>query len=72
APRPEAPYEPPPPPPDEPPPPPEPAPVDESDEVDPEGDADVDGAEAEMSGMALIQRELGGQIIREIDNSSAT
>ncbi|GAA0553317.1 DNA polymerase III subunit gamma and tau [Actinomadura livida] len=72
APRPEAPYEPPPPPPDEPPPPPEPAPVDESDEVDPEGDADADGAEAEMGGMALIQRELGGQIIREIDNSSAT
>ncbi|WP_396453942.1 DNA polymerase III subunit gamma and tau [Actinomadura sp.] len=58
------------PPPDEPPPPPEPAPVDESDEVDPEGDADADGTEAEMSGMALIQRELGGQIIREIDNSN--
>jgi DNA polymerase-3 subunit gamma/tau len=58
-----------PPPPDEPPPPPEPSPVDESDEVDPEGDADADGTEAEMSGMALIQRELGGQIIREIDNS---
>ncbi|TYB49216.1 DNA polymerase III subunit gamma and tau [Actinomadura chibensis] len=58
----------PPPPPDEPPPPPEP--MDESDEVDPEGDADVDGTEAEMTGMALIQRELGGQIIREIDNSS--
>jgi DNA polymerase-3 subunit gamma/tau len=44
--------------------------VDESDEVDPEGDADADGTEAEMSGMALIQRELGGQIIREIDNSN--
>lgn len=58
-----------PPPPDEPPPPPEPAPMDESDEVDPEGDADADGTEAEMNGMALIQRELGGQIIREIDNS---
>ncbi|MEU5988213.1 DNA polymerase III subunit gamma and tau [Spirillospora sp. NPDC047418] len=58
------------PPPDEPPPPPEPAPVDESDEVDPEGDADADGTEAEMSGMALIQRELGGQVIREIDNSN--
>ncbi|SEG82740.1 DNA polymerase-3 subunit gamma/tau [Thermomonospora echinospora] len=56
-----------PPPPDEPPPPPEP--IDESDEVDPEGDADADGTEAEISGMALIQRELGGQIIREIDNS---
>ncbi|GAA2619072.1 DNA polymerase III subunit gamma and tau [Actinomadura fulvescens] len=53
---------------DEPPPPPEP-PVDESDEVDPEGDADADGTEAEASGMALIQRELGGQIIREIDNT---
>ncbi|WP_030163389.1 DNA polymerase III subunit gamma and tau [Spirillospora albida] len=57
------------PPPDEPPPPPEPDPVDESEEVDPEGDADADGSEAEMTGMALIQRELGGQIIREIDNS---
>ncbi|MUN38019.1 DNA polymerase III subunit gamma and tau [Actinomadura litoris] len=58
-----------PPPPDEPPPPPDPGPVDESDEVDPEGDADADGTEAEMSGMALIQRELGGQIIKEIDNT---
>ncbi|GLW64569.1 hypothetical protein Arub01_28130 [Actinomadura rubrobrunea] len=56
-----------PPPPDEAPPP-EP-PFDESDEVDPEGDADADSAEAELTGMALIQRELGGQIIREIDNS---
>ena len=74
APRPEAAPEPPPPPPppEKPPPPPEPVPVDESDEVDPEGDADADGTEAEMSGMALIQRELGGQIIREIDNSSAS
>ncbi|MEU4827819.1 DNA polymerase III subunit gamma and tau [Actinomadura sp. NPDC023710] len=62
--------EPPPPPPDEPPPPPEPSPVDESEEVDPEGDADAEGTEAEMGGMALIQRELGGQIIREIDNSA--
>ncbi|TDC42983.1 hypothetical protein E1281_35630 [Actinomadura sp. KC345] len=70
APRPEPAPEPPPPPPDEPPPPPEPAPMDESDEVDPDGDADADGTEAEMSGMALIQRELGGQIIREIDNSA--
>ncbi|WP_433330757.1 DNA polymerase III subunit gamma and tau [Spirillospora sp. CA-294931] len=58
-----------PPPPDEPPPPPEPMPVDEGDEVDPLGDADADGTEAEASGMALIQRELGGQIIREIDNT---
>ncbi|SNR39118.1 DNA polymerase III subunit gamma and tau [Actinomadura mexicana] len=70
APRADGPPEPPPPPPDEPPPPPEPPPADESDEVDPEGDADADGTEAEMSGMALIQRELGGQIIREIDNSA--
>ncbi|MFI0369429.1 DNA polymerase III subunit gamma and tau [Actinomadura sp. 1N219] len=61
--------EPPPPPPDEPPPPPEPPPMDESDEVDPEGDADAEGAEAEMNGIALLQRELGGQIIRENDNS---
>ena len=52
-----------------PPPPDEPPPVDETDEVDIEGDADADGNEAEISGMALIQRELGGQIIREIDNS---
>ncbi|URN08495.1 hypothetical protein LUW74_37415 [Actinomadura madurae] len=59
----------PPPPPDEPPPPPDPGPLDESDEVDPEGDADADGIEAEMNGMALIERELGGRIIREIDNS---
>jgi DNA polymerase-3 subunit gamma/tau len=58
-----------PPPPDEPPPPPDPGPVDESEEVDPVGDADADGSELEASGMALIQRELGGQIIREIDNS---
>ncbi|GAA1553461.1 hypothetical protein GCM10009678_40530 [Actinomadura kijaniata] len=58
-----------PPPPDEPPPPPEPGPIDEREEVDPEGDADADGTEAEMSGMALIQRELGGQVIREIDNT---
>ncbi|TDC86825.1 DNA polymerase III subunit gamma and tau [Actinomadura sp. 7K507] len=65
-----APEPPPPPPPDEPPPPPDPPPMDESDEVDPVGDADADGTEAEMSGMALIQRELGGQIIREIDNSA--
>ncbi|MEU5880869.1 DNA polymerase III subunit gamma and tau [Spirillospora sp. NPDC047279] len=56
------------PPADEPPPPPEP-PLDESDEVDPVGDADADGTEAEASGMALIQRELGGKIIREIDNT---
>jgi DNA polymerase-3 subunit gamma/tau len=51
-----------------PPPPPDPPPMDESDEVDPLGDADA-GADAEVNGMALIQRELGGQIIREIDNT---
>ncbi|RFU42627.1 DNA polymerase III subunit gamma and tau [Actinomadura logoneensis] len=58
-----------PPPPDEPPPPSEPGPPDDIDVVDPEGDADYDGTEAEAGGMALIQRELGGQIIREIDNT---
>ncbi|MBC6456414.1 DNA polymerase III subunit gamma and tau [Actinomadura sp. HBU206391] len=52
-----------------PPPPPDgPAPMDESDEVDPDGDADA-STDTEFSGMALIQRELGGQIIREIDNT---
>jgi DNA polymerase-3 subunit gamma/tau len=45
-----------------------PPPVDESEEVDPEGDADA-GADEAMSGMVLIQRELGGQIIKEIDNT---
>jgi DNA polymerase-3 subunit gamma/tau len=45
-----------------------PPPMDESEEVDPEGDADA-GAEETMSGMVLIQRELGGQIIKEIDNT---
>jgi DNA polymerase-3 subunit gamma/tau len=63
-----APPPPPPPVPDEPPPP--PAPLDEADEVDPEGDANADG-DGEYSGMALIQRELGGQVIQEIDNSSS-
>jgi DNA polymerase-3 subunit gamma/tau len=53
---------------DEPPPPP-PPPIDERDEVDPVGDANADG-EGEHSGMALIQRELGGQVIQEIDNSA--
>jgi DNA polymerase-3 subunit gamma/tau len=48
-----------------------PPPYDELDEVDPEGDANADGGEGEHSGMALIQRELGGQVIQEIDNSSA-
>lgn len=36
------------------------------DEPDPAGDADAD---AEMTGMELIQRELGGQIIGEIEDS---
>lgn len=49
------------------PPPPE-APMDESDEVDPDGDRDA-GVEEAINGMALIQRELGGQIIKEIDNT---
>ncbi|GAA4238993.1 DNA polymerase III subunits gamma/tau [Actinomadura meridiana] len=53
------------------PPPPSPPPVDESDEVDPEGDADADDTAAETSGMALLERELGGQIIKEIDSSAA-
>ncbi|MQA83048.1 MAG: DNA polymerase III subunit gamma and tau [Streptosporangiales bacterium] len=35
-------------------------------EVDPDNDADVDPG---LTGMALIQQELGGQIIDEIDNS---
>ncbi|TNY35129.1 DNA polymerase III subunit gamma and tau, partial [Thermomonospora catenispora] len=59
--------EPPPPPPPEPPPP--PVPIDETDEVDPEGDATMDDHEAAISGVELIKRELGGQVIREIDNS---
>ena len=36
------------------------------DEADPRGDADAD---AEVTGMELIQRELGGQIIGEIEDS---
>ena len=55
-----------PPPPEQPPEPSEP--LDEADEVDPEGDADA-GVEAALTGMALIQRELGGQVIQEIDNT---
>jgi DNA polymerase-3 subunit gamma/tau len=58
-----------PPAPDEPPPP--PPPIDERDEVDPEGDANADDDSGAHSGMALIQRELGGQVIQEIDNSSS-
>jgi DNA polymerase-3 subunit gamma/tau len=44
-----------------------PSPVAEADEVDPDNDADAD-ADA-LTGMALIQRELGGQIIGEIDHT---
>jgi DNA polymerase III subunit gamma/tau len=51
----------------EPPPPPD-GPQDEAFEVDPEGDADA-GADEITNGMALIQKELGGEIIKEIDNS---
>ncbi|MET8161436.1 DNA polymerase III subunit gamma and tau [Sphaerisporangium sp. NPDC005289] len=39
----------------------------ETDEVDPDNDADAD-ADA-LTGMALVQRELGGQIIGEIDHT---
>jgi DNA polymerase III subunit gamma/tau len=53
---------------DDPGPPPPDEPMDEADEVDPEGDADAD-VEAAMTGMALIERELGGQVIQEIDNT---
>jgi DNA polymerase III subunit gamma/tau len=42
--------------------------VDDVDEVDPEGDADADDQAAEVTGMALIQKELGGEIIDEIQN----
>ncbi len=37
------------------------------DDVDPLNDDDADVSE--LSGMALIQRELGGRIIEEIDHS---
>jgi DNA polymerase III subunit gamma/tau len=39
----------------------------DADEVDPlnDEDADVDA----LSGMALLQRELGGQVIGEIDHT---
>ncbi|GAA3081114.1 DNA polymerase III subunit gamma and tau [Streptosporangium carneum] len=43
------------------------APASDTDEVDPLNDADAD-VDA-LSGMALIQRELGGQIIGEIDHT---
>ncbi len=38
-----------------------------SDDVDPLNDADADVDE--LTGMALIQRELGGRVIEEIDHS---
>jgi DNA polymerase-3 subunit gamma/tau len=44
--------------------------MDESDEADYEDDAAADtDVVGGMSGMVLIQRELGGQIIKEIDNT---
>ncbi|GHH65817.1 DNA polymerase III subunit gamma and tau [Streptosporangium violaceochromogenes] len=43
------------------------APAPDADEVDPLNDADADVDE--LTGMALIQRELGGRIIEEIDHS---
>ncbi|WP_248964697.1 DNA polymerase III subunit gamma and tau [Sphaerisporangium perillae] len=39
----------------------------EADEVDPDNDADADAGA--LTGMALVQRELGGQIIGEIDHT---
>jgi DNA polymerase-3 subunit gamma/tau len=44
-------------------------PADEADEVDPEGDADADDPAAEVTGVALIRRELGGEIIDEIHDA---
>jgi DNA polymerase III subunit gamma/tau len=41
-------------------------PPDVVDEVDPEGDADA-GQESVLTSMALIERELGGTVIQEID-----
>lgn len=43
------------------------APGSDADEVDPLNDANADVNE--LTGMALIQRELGGRIIEEIDHS---
>lgn len=39
----------------------------EADEVDPENDADAESSD--LTGVALIQRELGGRIIEEIDHT---
>jgi DNA polymerase-3 subunit gamma/tau len=43
------------------------SPGSDADDVDPLNDADAEASE--LSGMALIQRELGGRIIEEIDHS---
>ncbi|GAA1265654.1 hypothetical protein Psi02_07080 [Planotetraspora silvatica] len=43
------------------------SPASDADDVDPLNDADTEANE--LSGMALIQRELGGRIIEEIDHS---
>ncbi|MGE5287926.1 MAG: DNA polymerase III subunit gamma and tau [Micromonosporaceae bacterium] len=40
----------------------------EADEIDPDNDAD---AGAELTGMELIRRELGGEVIDEIDHSAS-
>ncbi|WP_212735349.1 hypothetical protein, partial [Herbidospora galbida] len=37
------------------------------DDVDPDNDADVDSDG--LSGLALLQKELGGRVIQEIDHS---
>jgi DNA polymerase-3 subunit gamma/tau len=43
------------------------SPESDADEVDPLNDANAEGSE--LSGIALLQRELGGRIIEEIDHS---
>ncbi|WP_214411457.1 DNA polymerase III subunit gamma and tau [Sphaerisporangium fuscum] len=43
------------------------SPASEADEVDPDNDADADTDS--LTGLALVQRELGGQIIGEIDHT---
>jgi DNA polymerase-3 subunit gamma/tau len=50
-------------------PPPPDGPTDESDEVDLAGDAEAPDEAQGVGGVALIQRELGGQVIREIDGA---
>jgi DNA polymerase-3 subunit gamma/tau len=61
----------PPAPPEPPPPPPPPRAPQDSDDGDPfdVNDPDASVGEADLTGMDLIKRELGGQIIDEIDNS---